>query len=165
MKTMLKLKNDPERIRSILVEHGVGPGMKILDYGAGIGNYSFEASKLVGNEGSVLAVDILETMVFRIEKEAESRGLKNISTLKIDHFTDIHKSGFDIVLLIDVLHMMDQQNEAISYLLEGTGPEGKVLLKLDHMNEAEIGNLMDSIDPLKKTKYDNNWWMIENSGT
>jgi len=164
MKTMLKMKNDPEKISFALKRFQVKPGMKVLDYGAGIGSYTYEVSKLVGPRGNVLAVDLLETMVSGIEKEAERRGLTNVRTQRIGHFSDVLDHGFDVILVVDVIHMMDEVKELIEYLAGRTNPGGRVLAKFDHMGENEVSNLLSSLSGLDHSRSDGNWWVIEPSG-
>ena len=41
----------------VLVRAGIGPGMRVLDVGCGVGDVSLIAGRLVGPTGSVLGVD------------------------------------------------------------------------------------------------------------
>jgi cyclopropane fatty-acyl-phospholipid synthase-like methyltransferase len=44
--------------RALLLEAGVGPGMRVLDVGCGAGDVSLLAAELVGPSGEVVGLDI-----------------------------------------------------------------------------------------------------------
>ncbi|MGZ8493448.1 MAG: methyltransferase domain-containing protein [Gemmatirosa sp.] len=56
------------------------PGMRLLDVGSGPGYATFDLADLVGVEGSVLAVDVSQRFVSRLEAERTRRGLTQIET-------------------------------------------------------------------------------------
>ena len=59
-------------VNLILTKAGIEEGMKIADLGCGTnGHFVFPAANLVGNKGTVYAVDILKTAI-----EAVSRRIK-----------------------------------------------------------------------------------------
>ncbi|HXY84755.1 MAG TPA: methyltransferase domain-containing protein, partial [Gaiellaceae bacterium] len=43
--------------RRFLVEAGIGPGMRVLDIGSGVGDVAFLVAGLVGEEGEVVGTD------------------------------------------------------------------------------------------------------------
>ncbi len=162
MKMVLKTRRNPQKIYDTLKSLGLEPAMRVLDYGAGIGSYAFEAAKIVGPNGNVIAADISETMIAEIETEIAQRGYKNIKAQKINNYTDITQSEFDFILLIDVLHMMDEQVEAIQFLLKKLSPTGKIVLELDHMNNSEIAQLLNSVNCQCQKIADEHCWLLYN---
>ena len=87
------LRNDPHELRRlerqgallrepsglILRQAGIGPGMRVLDLGTGIGELAFLAAELVGPEGEVVGVDQSAGAVQVAEERAAARGLRNVS--------------------------------------------------------------------------------------
>jgi ubiquinone/menaquinone biosynthesis C-methylase UbiE len=101
----LKFLN-PEKI---LFQAGLSAGQTMADLGAGNGFYSLAASKLVGENGSVFAVDILEDALEHIATEARLKGARNIQTIRCDleqpHACDkISTGAMDMVLLSNIVH-------------------------------------------------------------
>jgi 2-polyprenyl-3-methyl-5-hydroxy-6-metoxy-1,4-benzoquinol methylase len=63
--------HNPERILSPYVE----PGMKILDFGCGMGIFSIAMARLAGAEGCVTAVDLQQRMLDVLSRRAASAGV------------------------------------------------------------------------------------------
>jgi SAM-dependent methyltransferase len=57
---------------------GIGSGMHVLDIGSGSGDVAFLAARLVGPEGSVVAVDRDPAQVAFAERRARASGLSNV---------------------------------------------------------------------------------------
>jgi ubiquinone/menaquinone biosynthesis C-methylase UbiE len=66
-----RLITHPERILGDLV----GPGDTAADLGCGPGFFTLPLAEMVGDEGSVLAVDLQQAMLDRVGTRAEQRGL------------------------------------------------------------------------------------------
>jgi 2-polyprenyl-3-methyl-5-hydroxy-6-metoxy-1,4-benzoquinol methylase len=54
------------------------PGMRVLDVGCGPGRVSIPAAQRVGPEGQVLALDVQEAMLKKLQQRAAARGVANI---------------------------------------------------------------------------------------
>ncbi len=67
--------------RNILKEVGIEKGFRILDYGCGAGNYIVGASELVGESGTVYALDIHPFAIKKVRKLVERRQLKNVQVI------------------------------------------------------------------------------------
>src|SRR5215468_10003529 len=57
------------------------PGMRVLDVGCGPGRVSIPAAQRVGPEGQVVALDVQEAMLKKLQERAAARGVANIRTL------------------------------------------------------------------------------------
>jgi ubiquinone/menaquinone biosynthesis C-methylase UbiE len=66
---------DPE---AVLADIGLGPGQVFVDLGCGEGFFSIPASKIVGEQGRVYALDINSEAVESLHRFAEEHGLDNI---------------------------------------------------------------------------------------
>ena len=61
------------------IEHlNLNHGMKVADIGTGSGVYAFLASKLVGENGKVYAVDIQNELLLKLRNESKGQNIHNI---------------------------------------------------------------------------------------
>ena len=84
----------PFNPREELNKLDIREGQIILDYGCGIGSYTFPIAKLVGESGRVYALDKEPVAVTRIEEEAKKQGLRNIITILADRETGLRDDRF-----------------------------------------------------------------------
>lgn len=63
---------------------GLGPGMRVLDIGCGVGDVSFLAASLVGPEGEVIGVDNSPQAIALASKRAATAGLTNVRFVTAD---------------------------------------------------------------------------------
>ncbi len=162
MKTVLKARRNPQEIYDTLKKRGVMPNMTILDYGAGIGSYAFEAAKIVGKGGTVLAAELAPVMIAEMEREISLKKIANVRTIKVNRYSDITQSDFDFIFLIDVLHMMDHQIDVLNFFLKKLKPQGKLLIELDHMKKTEIEQLLNSVSCQRQKLDSENCWLLSN---
>ena len=101
-------------------------GQIILDYGCGMGSYTFPVANLVGTSGRVYALDKQPVAVRRIEKEAKKQGLRNIITILSDGETRLHDESVDVVLLYGVLPGIKDKESVLRELHRVLKPDGYV---------------------------------------
>lgn len=158
VRTVLRLKNNPKKIREFLKLVGIKENMKVLDYGCGIGSYSIEAGKIVGKSGTVIAVDVDNPMLEALKKQMETRGVSNINPMLINSLKDIKDTSFDFILLIDVLQLIEDKIEMIDSLLKKVSANGKLVIKFEHFKQNEIDSLLNSCKcSVKKLIYKKYW--------
>ncbi len=81
--------------------------MVVVDYGCGPGRYTVPIAKLVGPKGKVFAVDIQPLAIKTVKEKAAKQGLTNIEAIMVNSYnTAIQSSSIDMVLLIDILHLI-----------------------------------------------------------
>ncbi|GKX27698.1 SAM-dependent methyltransferase [Vallitalea longa] len=90
----------------IFDELKIKKGYRLLDLGCGAGDYSIQASKLVGDSGMVYSLDKWKQIIDRVEKEVNKQGLMNVKTLvsNIEEEIPIDDDCIDICLISTVLH-------------------------------------------------------------
>ncbi|MEM6991223.1 MAG: class I SAM-dependent methyltransferase [Myxococcota bacterium] len=71
-------------IRRLLVEAGVGPGMRVLDVGCGTGVVTGIVAELVGPQGEVVGVDREPRALAKARTEAARLGLSNVTYVEQD---------------------------------------------------------------------------------
>ena len=161
MPKLLKLKNNPEKIRKLLELAGVKKDMRVLDYGCGIGCYSLEAGKIAGISGNIIAADISNKMLVEVRKRAKLNSISNIKPVLVESILDIKKNNdYDFILLIDVLHMISNKLEMINLLLTMLLPKGKLLIKFEHINKNSIRSLLNNIICNEKRLLYNDFWIL-----
>ena len=88
-------------------------GDSFLDAGCGDGYISLEASNIVGDNGSVYALDVYPESIETVKKEIKTRNLVNIETILADITETIPLDAeiIDIVLMANVLHGFVSEGE------------------------------------------------------
>lgn len=101
-------------------------GAKVLDCAAGTGELSFAAAV---RAESVLCTDISENMLKTAKKKAAERRKDNISFAERNIF-DLQESDntYDIVIAGNVLHLLDNPQDAVRELYRVLKTGGKLLL-------------------------------------
>ena len=92
---------DPEKtLRGTRIQ----PGQTILEVGCGTGFFTIPAARLVGDRGSVLAMDVMVGYLEQVSEKAHTAGLENVSVLRRDALeTRLESSSIDTVLLFGVI--------------------------------------------------------------
>ena len=111
--------------KKILERVGIAEGMKITDLGCGgAGHFCMPAAHLVGNIGTVYAVDIQKTVLEGVKSRCKIEGANNLKTIQANvesyKSTGIEDGSCDLVMLINILFQshkhFDMLKEAIRIL-------------------------------------------------
>jgi ubiquinone/menaquinone biosynthesis C-methylase UbiE len=127
----------------VLAEIGVKGGQTVLDFGCGSGTYTIPAAKLVGKKGKIYALDIDVGFLDEMEEKAKQEGLENI--MRIDASGEggisLEDESTDIMLLIDVLHEIDDRESLFDEAYRILKPRGVVSVYPMHVAEEEVERL------------------------
>lgn len=93
-------------------------GDTFIDIGANIGSYTLVASKLVGNNGKIIAFEPVDTVSNRLEQ--------NISLNKLENITVVKKAVYTDHALLS-LHVASQENLGMSSILRHDSESGKII--------------------------------------
>jgi ubiquinone/menaquinone biosynthesis C-methylase UbiE len=126
--------------KSVLEGIGVREGYSVLDFGCGPGDYTIAAAEIVGERGEVNALDLYPLALETVEKKAEKRGLKNVSTIFSDLETGLSSNSVDVALLYSVLHKAGDKKALIREMRRILKPGGIVSISGHRMS---TGNLME----------------------
>lgn len=119
-------------------------GQKILDYGCGIGSYTFPAAKLVGEKGRVYALDKQPLAIKKIEERAQTEGVRNIHTILSDEDTELPDESVDVILLFGVLSEIEHKGSLLSELYRVLKPNGYLSTRFCfRMKKDKILEIMD----------------------
>lgn len=145
---------------SVVAEMGLQKGQTVADFGCGSGFYVLPAAQVVGDAGTVLAVDVQESKLASTMSAARQYGLKNVQVLKADLdqiAIGISEGSYDAVIMASILHEISSQDMLLknAYRILKTG--GKVLAVEWKKEITPIGPAMEvrvSQSELEKTFVD-----------
>lgn len=106
---MLRWLDHPKRLNynnpdKLLAASGIEPGQTVLEIGCGSGFFTVPASKILGNEGRLYAIDIHPAAVRETERKVREFELMNVSVVQEDAVNSSFPAGtFDAVLLYGVV--------------------------------------------------------------
>jgi demethylmenaquinone methyltransferase/2-methoxy-6-polyprenyl-1,4-benzoquinol methylase len=88
----------------ILKGAGIRPGMKVLEVGCGTGFFTLTAARMLGEQGSLIAMDMLPISVEAVTKKVQAAGLSNAQVIKRDALeTHLEQESLDEVLIFGVI--------------------------------------------------------------
>jgi ubiquinone/menaquinone biosynthesis C-methylase UbiE len=95
--TLYGLLRDPYKVLSAA---GLAPGQAVLEVGCGPGFFTIPAARIVGEEGSVLAVDVNPIAVTHVQRKIEAQNVSNAKAMLANAGrTDIPAESFDLIFL------------------------------------------------------------------
>ena len=104
---------------------GVGPGMRVLDLGCGVGDVSLAASRLVGEHGFVLGIDRSTEAVTTARRRMAGLGIGWVEFREADVF-DLAVDGFDAVIGRFILMHLPEPAEVLRRVCRRVKPGGSV---------------------------------------
>jgi len=97
---------------------GVGPGMKVADFGAGSGAYVLTMAEALSGSGTVYAIDIQKDLLRRIKSETEHRGFTNVEILcgdlEVSHGSKLKDGILELVLISNLLFQVKDKKAVIA---------------------------------------------------
>jgi ubiquinone/menaquinone biosynthesis C-methylase UbiE len=115
-----------------VLQLGLRDGMKIGDFGAGVGHYALAAAAAIGEDGKVYAIDVQEEVLIHLKDAAKRANLHNVETIwgnfeKLGG-TKLKDHVLDATILSNVLFQVENHESAIAELKRVLKPGGKVLV-------------------------------------
>lgn len=90
--------------KKILEGARIKEGMKVLEVGCGTGFFTINASKMIGENGLLISMDISPLSVEMVTKKLEKANLKNVKVIKGNALnTKLETSGLDEILIFGVI--------------------------------------------------------------
>jgi ubiquinone/menaquinone biosynthesis C-methylase UbiE len=118
-----------ERTDQLIENLPIGPGDSVADIGAGTGYFSLPMARLVGDTGTVYAVDIQPEMLAIIEDRAAQQDVSNIElVLGAANDPKLPADSIDMALFVDAYHEFEWPWEVMSAVYDSLVPGGKVIL-------------------------------------
>lgn len=152
--SLRKLIQNPRKI----LRPYIARGMTVLDIGCGPGFFSMEMAKMVGISGKVIAADLQEEMLKKLEGKIRNTKFQNIVQL---HKCQEDKIGLtekvDFVLVFYMLHEVPDQLGFLKEIGTLLKPDAKIMIiePLFHVSKKEFANLIESVRKLGFAIIDN----------
>ena len=122
-------RENEERTDLLISNLPIGPGDSVADIGAGTGYFSLPMARMVGDAGTVYAVDIQPEMLAIVENRAGSEGVTNIETvLATDTDPGLSSESINMALFVDAYHEFEWPREVMTAVYTSLVPGGKVVL-------------------------------------
>jgi len=136
----------------IMDEIGVKEGMTVADVGAGDGYFTFPLAEKVGNSGKILASDIDNRALQVIRDKCAEKGIQNISVIlgKEDDPLIAQKS-VDIILMVNIIHLIENSSKYLKKLGESLKPDGKLVIV--QWDAEKMGKELRDWDADDRAKY------------
>lgn len=133
---LYRLFRDPYKV---LDAAGLKPGQHVLEVGCGPGFFTVPAAKIVGQEGSVCALDINPLAVERVRQKLESNGVANVTTVLADAAqTGLPDESFDLIFVFGFGHQVSDMANVFAELRRLLKPGGVLSV------EGWLGRLVPS---------------------
>ncbi len=121
-----------DRVReadTVMDRAGIRPGMTVADIGAGEGYYTVRLAARVGEEGRVLAEDIMPSVRDQLAERVSRERLANVS-VRLGSPADPRLPGnsFDRVMMVHMYHEIAQPYEFLWRLRPSLKPDGLVVV-------------------------------------
>jgi ubiquinone/menaquinone biosynthesis C-methylase UbiE len=117
----------------LLTRAGVTLSMRVGDFGCGgMGYFTLQAARMVGDNGIVYAVDILKSSLTSVSSLAKQAGLENITTvwsnIELPGATKIPESSLDVALVKNVLFQTKKRTEFLREVARLLKPGGTMII-------------------------------------
>ncbi len=93
-----------------MIELGLKSNDVMIDIGAGTGDFSIPALKIVGTTGKVIAIDTSEAMLLELRKRIGSLDAQNLSIIQSQEYDlMVGDNSADFALICTVLHEIEDK--------------------------------------------------------
>jgi ubiquinone/menaquinone biosynthesis C-methylase UbiE len=118
---------------AILNQAGIGYGNVVADLGCGgMGYFTLQSAKIVGEKGRVYAVDILKTVLKSVWTKVKLEGFDNVrmvwSNLEVPGATKIPAGSLDFALLVNTLFQTKKHEAVIKEATRLLKKNGKLVI-------------------------------------
>ena len=145
MISMLEERDILAPINKEVDKFGIKEGNIIIDYGCGSGGYTKKISELIGDKGEVYAVDIEELAIEAVKKKINKYHLSNVEPVLSKNINLIKDNVADIIIAIDMFHMVQQTNIFLGELHRLIKKDGLLFIGMHHMSlEDAQGKILNS---------------------
>jgi len=117
---------------------GIEKGQIIIDYGCGPARYIENISQAIGDEGKLIAVDIQPLAIRKVKKKIAKFKLKNVeAVLSKGYNTPIANNTADVILALDMFHMIQNTSDLLNEFERIMKPKGVVIIEDGHQPRTE----------------------------
>ena len=120
--TLYDLFRDP---RKALNAAGLEPGQTVLEAGCGPGFFTVAAARIVGESGSLYALDVNPLAIKRVQQKIAGEGVTSVRTILADAaHTRLPDESFDLIFLFGFIHSIGDMGSILTELYRLLKPAG-----------------------------------------
>ncbi|HEX3045654.1 MAG TPA: methyltransferase domain-containing protein [Bacillota bacterium] len=117
---------------------GIREGMTVVDYGCGPGRYTIPMAQIVGEQGRIIAVDLVKIAGEEIQRKAQKYGLCNIQFILAQGYDSKVDLGVaDMVVALDMFFMVESPTEFLRELSRVSKKDGILVIDDGHQSRAK----------------------------
>lgn len=122
-------REDFQHKDEILSSLGLEAGMTVADIGAGSGYFALPMAGMVGETGTILAIDASQEMLDYIARRLEIEEIGNIELRKVGRDDpELPAGGVDLILMVDTIHYIKERTAYAEKLRDGLAPGGRLVI-------------------------------------
>ena len=131
----------------------IGPGMRVLDIGCGTGRLALPISRRVYPSGEVVAIDVDEKAVEKLNYRIANTGYANIETYKADiKDVELPPDAFDRVFLVATLGSIQDKEDLFRQVYSAMKPGGILSLTEVAFDTNKVP-MLQAMELAKKTGF------------
>jgi ubiquinone/menaquinone biosynthesis C-methylase UbiE len=120
-----KWQKADELIRQLTIK----PGSNVADIGSHEGYMTVKLSSMVGNSGTVYAVDVEQSKLDKLKDHLSKRNITNVALIKGDYDSPkLLINSLDAVIILDTYHEMDEHDKILMHIKAALKPGGRLVL-------------------------------------
>lgn len=117
----------------VLLQTGIARGKTVADLGCGSGYFVLPSARLVGSEGQVFGVDVLEAVLATIASKANTYNLTNIKLVRANvevfgSLIGIHDQSIDLVIVVQLLSQSKKHQDIFKEIERIIANDGQLLV-------------------------------------
>ncbi|MGC7871190.1 class I SAM-dependent methyltransferase [Desulfosporosinus sp. SYSU MS00001] len=123
---------------------GLNSDDTLADIGCGIGYFTIPAAEVIKSANNVFALDTSKEMLTEVKKRADDAGISNIVSVKTEEYDlKLPDQSVSFVLLVNVLHEIDNQERFLGEAYRILKTDGKIALIDWEKKTTEMGPPLD----------------------
>ena len=149
--------------RRVLLEAGLKKGMRVADFGCGVGVVSRMLAKIVGPSGSVVGIDVDKAQLEEAARWCAQAGLQNWSFIEASaENTSLPRDSFDLVYCRSLLLHLTDPIACLREMRDVLKPGGILVVEDGDLRSAlsippsahdEFARLFSQFEPLRGLNY------------